>query len=177
MSFVPKRDMFCSKCNKTFHITPGAFGSHFNNCHNDPVEMFWRNVQKGEGCWPWTAAKHRDGYGRANVKHKGIKIAHRMAWEYTHGTVPAGMDVCHTCDNRICCNPAHLYLGTHAENMWDMRRKGRNPQVLFSDDQIRAIRSKLTGRRGELAEIAKEYGCSPTTIWQIKDGRSYAHVV
>lgn len=163
----------CPKCGRQF---AAGFGSHAIKCRLTAEEIFWSNVAKAgpTDCWPWKAATHRDGYGRANTK-TGMRIAHRVAYELAKGTFN-GLDVCHTCDNRICCNPAHLFLGTHQENMHDARLKRRNPQILFSDDQIREIRGLITGRHGELKEIAARFGCKPTTIWQIKDRRSYKHV-
>ena len=86
-------------------------------------------VEKSEdGCWTWTG-KSRSGEGmryglfRANGKYQG---AHRVAWQIVHGAIPAGMHVCHHCDNPICVRPDHLFLGTHLDNMRDMVAKGRN---------------------------------------------------
>lgn len=90
------------------------------------LERFWEKVQKLDGCWLWTAASRTQaGYGLFTPRH-GIKVlAHRAMWEYTQGSVPAGLYVCHRCDNPGCVNPAHLFLGSHADNMRDMVAKGR----------------------------------------------------
>lgn len=88
---------------------------------------FWEKVEiRGPGeCWPWTAAQAR-GYGTFVVtKHpKRIARSNRFVWELTHGQEPDGF-VCHSCDNPLCCNPDHLWIGTHIDNMNDMRAKGR----------------------------------------------------
>jgi len=88
------------------------------------AERFWNNIQKSEGCWLWTGHRAVNGYGTLGDRTKVLK-AHRLSWELHHGAIPAGLHVMHTCDIRVCVNPAHLRLGTHADNMADMKTKGR----------------------------------------------------
>jgi hypothetical protein len=101
------------------------------------AEKFWPKVAICEHgfpcancCWPWLACLHgQGGYGnmRATPERPGNESAHVVAWFLTHGTWPEpGIFVCHSCDTPPCCNPAHLFLGTHTDNMQDSIRKGRN---------------------------------------------------
>lgn len=96
-------------------------------------ERFWQKVDKPadpDACWGWRGGKHRRGYGyiwagRDHAQAPKNLTASRVSWELHNGQIPAGMIVCHACDNPSCTNPAHLFLGTYKDNSEDMVRKGR----------------------------------------------------
>jgi len=86
-------------------------------------------------CWEWSGSRNADGYGylRVGSQRDGTRsrvLAHRLAWMLAHGgAIPGGLFVLHRCDNPPCCNPAHLFLGTNADNVADMLAKGRHVSV------------------------------------------------
>jgi hypothetical protein len=127
-------------------------------------------------CWEWRGAKSPLGYGRMFVTGQRERQSHRLSWIAANGPIPAGMNVCHKCDNPACIRPSHLFLGTHADNAADRETKGRGNQptgervagAKLNATKVKEIRA-LFGRESNLS-IAKRYGVSEATIWWIRKG-------
>lgn len=138
------------------------------------INRFWSKVSVGEPdeCWLWLNALSEQGYGQFRVGKNKVR-AHRAAYEIANGSISDGLIVLHSCDNRACCNPHHLTLGTHQDNMDDKVRKGRatGGNKLKESDVI-AIR----GDKRKHADLAKEYDVSYMTIVQIRSFRTWKHI-
>jgi hypothetical protein len=113
-------------------------------------ERFWKYVAKGEpgSCWEWQGAKDHHGYGRLNSPgHSGpVLKAHRVSYEIHAGPIERGLHVLHSCDNPPCVNPAHLRLGSPADNTEDRLSRGRGRsggRYIHSDETVEAVRRAL----------------------------------
>lgn len=121
------------------------------------------NIEKQNGCWIWTGNKFNSGYGLINTDSKA-RSAHRVSYETFNGPIPNGQLVCHKCDNKLCVNPDHLWLGTYVENMQDCKQKfrnthgERNSKCKYTDIQIEEMR--LLKEEGfTTARLARIFNC------------------
>jgi predicted DNA-binding protein (UPF0251 family) len=152
----------------------------------------------GDGCWTWTANTRNGRYGAFHMFDRDV-MAHRASWLLHRGEIPDGMCVCHKCDNPICVNPGHLFLGTASDNMRDMSRKGRGGvakgarngkstkpektprgesagQSKLTNEQVMALRAD--GRLSGLSQrkLAEKYGITQATVWNILNGNTWKHL-
>jgi len=138
------------------------------------AEHFWAKVDKRgpDECWPWLAAKSRDGYGKLGLASHTLR-AHRVAWWLANGPLPEGMCVCHHCDSVGCVNPSHLFLGTYADNAADMVQKGRQYSKLTEED-VRTIREEYATTTQKV--LARKYGVAQPTVSQAILGDTWRSV-
>jgi hypothetical protein len=144
------------------------------------MKRFWDKVRMGlpDECWEWRASTNSYGYGKFGIVGR-VLGAHRIAWELSHGPVPEGQCVLHRCDNPPCCNPAHLFLGTQADNMRDCKAKGRNPHGerhgshLHPERRARGERSgaytmpdrRVRGEANGQSKIEADDVCAILALW------------
>jgi hypothetical protein len=151
----------------------------------DDTDRFVLKTRAGSGgCVVWAGTKSKRGYGQFSLKNKNWQ-AHRFAYLAFVGPIPKGHSVCHRCDNPACVNPAHLFAGTHRENMLDMWAKGRGkaePLVgsackgaKLTEEKVREMRRRAGAGEG-ITALAREYGVSLHTAQLAVRGKTWAHV-
>lgn len=147
-------------------------------------DRFWAKVEKTDGCWNWKGAMNAGGYGSFGVE--GVTyLAHRLSWGMSNKTDPAGLYVCHRCDNPRCVRPDHLFLGTATDNVndRDSKRRGRwrgrpgttNSLAKLTDDSVRKMRRRQSDG-ASYTDLAREFGVTRMVAWRICQRRSWAHV-
>lgn len=147
---------------------------------NGSFKEFLKERSKWNGeCLEWTKGGYQ--YGHFTRKGKNY-LAHRVAYEVAYGKIPKGMLVCHTCDNRRCINPKHLFLGTIQDNSNDMKLKGRQCRgekshtSKLSESEVIRIRN-LHSTYGVISrKLAKEYGVTSSTINKIVNRKTWKHL-
>jgi len=140
------------------------------------ASFFDRTIPDGE-CWLWTGRVQSPsrvspgGYGTLS-RFGRVIYAHRYAYALINGPIPADLEILHSCDRPLCINPAHLSVGTHADNMADAARKGHLGRSLTSA-QVQNIRAVYAGGGVSQRRLAERYGLAQATLWAILNRRSY----
>jgi len=137
------------------------------------IERFYKNIsiKNMDECWDWKLRPNEDGYGKFKVKGKTL-LAHRVSYFISHKTLGENMLVCHTCDNTICVNPHHLFLGKPKDNSSDMVSKNRqafgdkNGRSKLSWELVGTIRSLFSSGVSQ-SKLAKKFHVSDFVIWGI----------
>ena len=176
---IPEGRIILHSCGNPLCVNPSHL---FIKARMTTEEKFWRDVAflgaGGDDCWEWRGDK-RGYYGQIGVHGKTIKT-HRLSWELANGPIPGGMNVLHHCDNPICVNPKHLFLGTQADNVHDMQAKGRkadlhgehNGRARLTEQGVHKIREMIKRGITQVA-IAKEYNVTSREINNINTGVSW----
>lgn len=156
-------------------------------------ETFWAKVEKkgSDECWNWTGClNHANSYGK--IKYQGRHYhAHRLAWILTYGPIDSSKTfVCHKCDNPVCCNPSHLFLGDAFTNNRDCIAKGRYKRIpdaskvrgedchtaVLTEEKVREIRKLYAEGKLSLKRLAQQFGVTDGTIYQIVSKKTWKHV-
>lgn len=173
----------CKNCGNEFYTRPSRECTYCSmSCYSrTPHQRFLDKVDidnSESGCWIWKAGKSKEGYGKLRILDK-TKPAHRFSYELYKGEIPEGVFVCHSCDNRACVNPDHLWLGTHDDNMADMVYKERskagedNPSSKLTVSDVKDIRNLFVKNSYTQTLLAEMFGVSQQSIGRIVNNLSY----
>ncbi len=144
------------------------------------IEKFWEKVHKTEGCWLWTGATAKKGYGQIGINGKNY-LAHRISYLIANGKMPEAPVLRHTCDVPKCVRPDHLLPGAHADNVRDMVERGRtacgvrNGSAKLDDARVADILRRLAAG-ANVSSLSREFRVERNTIRVIRDGQTWRHV-
>lgn len=178
-----KHNHICQQCGKSFsnYFVEQKCCSHKCDTQLRFVswqERFWTFVRKTPSCWIWTGAvskgKESGGYGILRGQGRTVR-AHRASFELHFGPISRGLEICHTCDNRGCVNPDHLFEGTQKDNMQDCAQKGRIFRAKIEIEQVIEIKRMILEGNSD-KEIVGKFNLTQAHIRQIRRGKCWGHV-
>lgn len=172
--------LICERCGKTFPAKTYQIRRNQLYCSGDcrypeAIERFWNFVSKADGCWFWTGSKISGRYGGFHFAN-GETLAHRAAWTFTFGKIPEGMQVLHRCDNPVCVNPEHLFLGTQNDNVKDAIAKNRLCKKHTDRATVIAIRQFAERFGKQYNEMVSVFGLSQNIVRDIVNRRTWKKI-
>ena len=183
----------------------GGFGyctKHYQRYkkHGDPHRADWKelkgnnleeklrfnSIENENGCWIWQGGKTNFGYGTIGIGNNKTELVHRLAYKFWDGEVSSDLFVCHHCDQPLCVNPNHLFLGTNQDNIDDKMYKGRaytgvhkgelNVRSSLTDKQVKELKYDLFKRNMKQVDLCEKFGVSRDVVSSIFRGRTWTHI-
>jgi hypothetical protein len=135
---------------------------------------FYERIEKTDSCWEFIGTKTH-GYGSFSAKRSGTKLAHQYSFIRHHGPIPEGHWVLHTCNNRSCCNPDHLYAGTPNQNAYDRLNRKRSPHQKLTPDVVVSMRREFDDG-ATLVDLTCKYKVATSCIYAAVKRITWKHI-
>lgn len=171
-------------CNSCYHnnLRKARTATRYRAQNEDPAEFALTKTKPGpNGCLDWTGVTHKEGYARIWFNRKWQMVTRLILAKKIGRPIVDGAFAMHTCDRPICINPEHIIEGTHADNMADMRQKGRNrfgersPFAKLTSEQVTQMRTRHAN--GEtFTALGREFGVTGAHVGNIVAKKKWAHL-